>query len=231
MQSKLIGILAGMGPRSTAPFIDLVIGECQRQYGAVNDLDFPPMMIYSLPAPFYVDRPLDHAALAAAIAAGVQQLAETGVALIAMPCNTAHIYYAQLSGCIQIPLLNMIDLALQNIPPSTRRMTLMATRPTVEANLYQIAIQLRSIELVSQENWQQQVDKLIRAIKTNQDSHSIQALWRALIHAYEAAAIDTVLIACTDINAINTSNAGRMTILDATQCLAAALVAQWRTLA
>jgi len=30
-----------MGPRSTAPFIDLVITECQRQYGAGDDIDFP----------------------------------------------------------------------------------------------------------------------------------------------------------------------------------------------
>ena len=49
--------------------------------------------------------------------------------------------------------------------------------------------------------------------------------------AYAAAAIDTVLIACTDINAISTGNVGRLVILDATHCLAAALVAQWRTLA
>lgn len=34
-----------MGPRSTAPFIDLVITECQTQYGARDDIDFPRMMI------------------------------------------------------------------------------------------------------------------------------------------------------------------------------------------
>jgi aspartate/glutamate racemase len=30
----IIGILAGMGPRSTGPFLDLIVDECQRQYGA-----------------------------------------------------------------------------------------------------------------------------------------------------------------------------------------------------
>lgn len=230
MQSKLIGILAGMGPRSTAPFIDLVISECQRQYGAVNDIDFPPMMIYSLPAPFYVDRPLDHAALEAAISAGLQQLAQTGAALIAMPCNTAHIYYPQLTHCIQAPLLNMIDLTLQKVPPTTRRLALLATRPTVEANLYQAAIQARGVAVVSQEDWQQRVDALIKAIKTSQASDQSQAMWRELMQTYKAAAIDTVLIACTDLNAIRLSDTGNMTIVDATHCLAAAVVAQWRAL-
>jgi aspartate racemase len=56
----MIGILAGMGPRSTAPFIDAVVDQCQVIYGASLDEEFPKMMILSLPTPFYVDRPIDH---------------------------------------------------------------------------------------------------------------------------------------------------------------------------
>jgi len=52
MHTPHIGILAGMGPRSTAPFTDLLITECQRQYGAHYDIDFLPMLIYSLPTPY-----------------------------------------------------------------------------------------------------------------------------------------------------------------------------------
>ena len=49
MERKVIGILAGMGPRSTAPFVDMLVDACQRQYGARYDIDFPPMLIYALP--------------------------------------------------------------------------------------------------------------------------------------------------------------------------------------
>ena len=45
----MIGILAGMGPKSTGPFIDTVVAECQTIYGAKHDMDFPYMMIYSSP--------------------------------------------------------------------------------------------------------------------------------------------------------------------------------------
>ena len=65
-----------MGPRSTAPFVDMVVDECQRQYGARDDLDFPPMLIYSLPTPFYIDRPIDHVAMQAVIGAGLRKLAD-----------------------------------------------------------------------------------------------------------------------------------------------------------
>jgi len=41
MTHSSIGILAGMGPRSTAPFLELVLDQCQIQYGAKYDIDYP----------------------------------------------------------------------------------------------------------------------------------------------------------------------------------------------
>jgi aspartate racemase len=38
MKKGSIGILAGMGPRSTTPFLELVIDQCQIQYGAHYDI-------------------------------------------------------------------------------------------------------------------------------------------------------------------------------------------------
>src|SRR5262249_39796929 len=119
MQKPIIGILAGMGPRSTAPFIDLVVSECQRQYGARDDIDFPKMMICSQPAPFYEDRPTDHLALEATIQEGLQDLERTGAAFLAIACNTAHIYYSQLTQAINIPLLNMVNLAIADLPATS----------------------------------------------------------------------------------------------------------------
>ncbi len=57
-------------------------------------------------------------ALRAAIQAGLQELAGTGVAFVAMPCNTAHIYYDDLAASIDVPLLNMVDEALRAAPAS-----------------------------------------------------------------------------------------------------------------
>ena len=80
---KMIGILAGMGPKSTGPFTDTVVAECQTIYGAKHDIDFPHMMIYSCPTPFYMDHPIDHEAMNKAIIEGAQKLESTGVDFIA----------------------------------------------------------------------------------------------------------------------------------------------------
>ena len=223
----LIGILAGMGPRSTAPFVDLVVDECQRQYGARDDEEFPPMMIYALPAPFYLDRPIDHDALRAAIQAGLRKLASTGVAFVAMPCNTAHIHYAELAAAIDVPLLNIVDEALRAMPASAARVALLATRPTVEAGIYQAAAARAGIELAHTSRWQAQVDRLLGAIKSSPDRREAEGMWRDLLDDLGANQVDTVLLACTDLNAVSQAHVG-LAVLDATQCLAAATVREWR---
>jgi aspartate racemase len=228
MQPPLIGILAGMGPRSTAPFVDMVVGECQRQYGARCDDEFPPMMIYSLPTPFYVDRPIDHEALRAAICAGLQKLEQTGVRFIAMPCNTAHIYYTDLAASIRAPLLNMLDEAVRAMPQTATRIALLATRPTVEAGIYQAVIERAGRTLAAVECYQERVDRLILAIKSSADRQAAEGMWRDLLADLAADEVDTALLACTDLNAIGVATHPAITVLDATHCLAAAVVREWR---
>jgi aspartate racemase len=227
MLPPLIGILAGMGPRSTAPFIDLVVGECQRQYGARYDDEFPPMMIYSLPTPFYIDRPIDHAALREAICAGLQKLEQTGVTFIAMPCNTAHIYYADLAASIRAPLLNMIDEAVRAMPQTATRIALLATRPTVEAGIYQAAIERAGLTLAAVECYQERVDRLIQAIKSSPDREAAERMWRDLLADLAAGEVDTIVLACTDLNAVSATTHSGIAILDPTRCLAAAVVREW----
>lgn len=222
----MIGILAGMGPRSTAPFIDQVVTECQRQYGAKNDDEFPPMMIYALPTPFYLDRPIDHAALEAAICAGLQKLEQTGVAFIAMPCNSAHRYFQALAAAVHIPLLNMVEETLRVVPPASKKAILLATRTTVESGLYQEPLRKTGLEVVEGETWQNRVDGVIQAVKTS--SGQAGNLWDGLLADIRGAGIDTAVLACTDLNAARSKNPGPLAILDATGCLARAAVQKWR---
>jgi len=227
---RIIGILAGMGPRSTAPFVDMVVDECQRQYGARYDIDFPPMLIYSLPTPFYVDRPIDHAALEAAIVAGLRKLEDAGVAFVAMPCNSAHIYFEQLASSIHVPLLNMLDVALGALPATSKTVALLATRPTVEARIYQDAIERAGQRLLVGEVWQARVDALILTIKSSSGRAAASGLWHDLVADVHAAGADTLLLACTDLNALSATVDTHMALVDATRCLAEATVKTWRDL-
>ncbi len=213
----MIGILAGMGPKSTGPFVDTVVAKCQTIYGAKHDMDFPHMMIYSCPTPFYMDRPIDHEAMKKAIIEGAQKLESTGVSFIAMPCNTAHLYFEELQQSLSIPILNIVDETLKAIPKNAKRAALLATEATVQAGIYQDGITKRDIEYIHHEKWQDMINQIITYIKCGKVEEA-RELWNALVLQLREV-VDTAIIACTDLNVVAIED-----FVDSSQCLAKAVV-------
>ncbi len=221
-----IGILAGMGPRSTSPFIDLVITECQRQYGARHDIDFPRIMICSQPAPFYEDRPVDHAALENAIRDGLQHLERSGVDFLAIACNTAHVYYLNLKQGVRVPLLNMVELTVTAIPKNVGKVALIAARPTTESGVYHSCLRARGIEVVDID-WQSDIDRLLSATRDSTDPRLFEQLWAGLMDQAHTADVDTIVLACLDLSGVAVHARTAIPIVDASHCLAKAIVARW----
>lgn len=213
----MIGILAGMGPKSTGPFVDTVVAKCQTIYGAKHDMDFPHMMIYSCPTPFYMDRSIDHEAMKKAIIEGAQKLESTGVEFIAMPCNTAHLYFEELQHSLSIPILNIVDETLQAIPENTKRIALLATEATIQAGIYQDGIAKRNIGCIHHEKWQTTINQIITYIKSG-EVEAARELWNALVVQLKDE-VDTAIIACTDLNVVANED-----FVDSAQCLAEAVV-------
>lgn len=213
----MIGILAGMGPKSTGPFVDTVVAECQTIYGAKHDMDFPHMMIYSCPTPFYMDRPIDHEAMKKAIIEGAQKLESTGPSFIAMPCNTAHLYFEELQQSLSIPILNIVDETLKAIPETAKRVALLATEATVQSGIYQDGIAKRNIEYIHYEQWQESINQIISYIKGG-EIEKAHELWNTLVLQLRDE-VDTAIIACTDLNVVASED-----FVDSSQCLAKAVV-------
>lgn len=226
----MIGILAGMGPKSTGPFVDQVVSAFQRLTGAKNDIDFPPMMIYSLPTPFYVDRPIDHTLMEKTICAGLQKLEDCGASFIAMPCNTAHLYFSQLQQCIGIPLLNIVTATLDRLPESIGKITILGTRPTIESGIYQKGLEHAHLKLVLEATWQKKIDDLILSIKSADSFKRPAQLWEELANDLQKAGVDTVVLACTDLNVILQSTSSPFKIIDSSLCLAEEIVKTWEGL-
>lgn len=224
----MIGILAGMGPKSTGPFVDKTVDQCQKIYGAVNDIDFPHMMIYSCPTPFYIDKPLNHKDMEIAIINGAKRLEKTGVDFIAIPCNTAHVYFDQVKNSLSVPLLNMVEETIKRVPEHSKKVALLATIPTVQSGIFQEALTKEGYEFLHQDDWQTCINQIIEKIKQGQISEALE-LWDEL-YLQLADTIDTAIIACTDLNVVTDKSSGDISLVDSSTCLAEAIVHKYLSL-
>jgi aspartate racemase len=226
MTARTIGILAGMGPRSTGPFLNLVADACQEIYGAVHDIEYPPMLICSQPAPFYEDRPIDHEALEAATVEGLLRLQEANVDVIAMACNTVHIYYDSLTSRLSVPLLNIVQLAVNHLGPNSS-VAIVASRATYESGIYQMELRRQGHSFVTTD-WQSTVDEMLTAIRTNEGPQYYRAAWQRLADRATEAKVDAVLVACLDLSSVFQLAPRSIHFVDAAKCLAEELVHRWR---
>ncbi len=222
---KRIGILAGMGPRTTAPFLELVLDEAQKD-GAKYDIDYPHILIYSLPTPFYVDREIDSNAMQNALTVGVECLLRGGIDMLAIPCNSAHLYFEHIlqvanhfNSDISIPMLHIVDETIKRLPANMKKVALLTTEATLKSKLYHKKLDALSIVIEQCDTLQQQVNRLILILKKEGFSGDAHQLWRSII---ESLSCDCVIIACTDISVcLNAAdNPKRFVFLDSNAILA-----------
>lgn len=221
---KTIGILAGMGPRSTAPFLELVLDECQERYSPKYDDEFPAMMIYSLPTPFYLDKPMNQSALREAVCAGAKRLAASGVDFIAIPANSVHIFFNHIQEAAGVPILNIIDETVKHIPAETRCIALLATRMTLENGLYQDRLRPRNIEMAEISDLQPLVDELISAVKEGCDGQHENL--KKLVRQCKEKKADMIINACTDLTPL-TRLSYDLPIIDSSRALAKETVSRY----
>ncbi len=193
-----IGILGGMGPRTTVQFeqrlLDLLKGTDQDlpTVLTINDGSIPDRSRYLLmagedPVPKLIKR--------------AKQLEYLDADIIAMPCNSACApqILSRLQAQVGVPILNLPALTAQVVENGlSKRTVLLATAGTVSAGTYQSLI-LGLV--VPGARIQRIVDRLITATKTNSASQSLLA--QTIREYLDNSGCDSVILGCTELPLVN----------------------------
>lgn len=227
-----IGVLAGMGPRSTAPFIDMLVTDCQVGYGANYDMDFPKMHIISLPTPFWPGKAIDDSAMIAALKQGIDELVRANVSLIAIPCNLAHCYFSEMEKVSAgTPILHIADSAIASLPATVTKIVILATEPTLEAGFYQARMEASGKEIIDSLKLRKMTTLLIGLVKTKGfRDPDVQSMWKNLMVLVEKNKAEAVLIACTDLSPLISENPCNFVIVDTAASLSRATIKKFRRL-
>ncbi|WP_245641006.1 aspartate/glutamate racemase family protein [Streptomyces megasporus] len=195
---RTLGVLGGMGPAATAEFLRLLA----LRTPAGNDQQHPRIVMLSDPGiPERTgavlagsDEPLP------AIRRGLVQLADWGADLLAVPCNTAHVFIDRIQADIPVPLVHIVDATLRaamRVNPSGG--WLAATTGTVRSGLYQWRAAACGYRLLLPDEATQ--DRIHRAgilVKANETDRAGEVLGAAARELWRERDLP-VLTACTEL--------------------------------
>jgi aspartate racemase len=228
----MIGVLGGMGPLATADFFMKVLSETP----ATGDSDHVPLLIQSDPR--IAPRP---AAILSGgpsplgdLLAGRDRLISAGALALAMPCNTAHFWYADLTKDCLIPFLSIVDASVEELAGlagTGSTIGIIATRATLAAQIFEPALARAHYTAILPDD--HEMDALVlpgiefvKAGDPVRGGHLIEQAVQALLDRGAAA----VILACTEtplaLDAV--ASRFRMRCVDSTAALARACVVWWQ---
>jgi len=228
--ARVVGILGGMGPEAT---VDL-FGKIVRNTPAARDQDHLRIVVENDPtipdrtAAIFEGGPDPVPAM---LEAG-RRLVRAGVDFIVIPCNTAHYYYDRLTAGLDVPILHIMEETADLIArrhPAARRVGLLATTGTVRAGLYDRALAARGLEVIHVAPSVQEM--VMRAIygRDGIKAGVYDGPREILIAAGRALAedgADVVVAGCTEIPLVLKEGMLPVPVIDATEALALAAVAE-----
>ena len=229
-QSKVLGILGGLGPMATVYFYELLTTHTQ----ASCDQEHIDMVISSKASTpdrtAYIsghcaDDPFE------VMEAEALRLVSFGAEVIAIPCNTAHYFFSRLDEVVPIPIINMVgDTVAQAQKMGACKAGIMATDGTVQTETYQRACQAAGLPFAipdpaAQADIMQVIYRDIKAGRTPD-----MKLFTAAANQLFEAGCDVILLGCTELSLLKKTGLLDHRYIDSMEVLAkAAIVACGKT--
>jgi len=227
-QLPRIGVLGGMGPLATADFFAKLVAATP----AARDQDHFPVSIDSTPQiPDRVaamegrgEDPLP------ALLAAARRLVDAGCALIAMPCNTAHLWHDPLAAALPVPVLHIADAVAAQLG-AARTVALMGTTATLRSRLYpqRIGGTREWIQPTEREMVEAVMPGVAEVKRYRVDE--ARALIVPVARRLAASGVDALVLGCTEIPIAVRQDDCAVPVIDATRALAEATIAAARRLA
>ncbi len=224
----LIGILGGLGPRASAYFYERITTLCV----ASCDQEHPDLLISSCASTpdrtAYLLGKSEHSPLPTMLKEA-ERLCRAGVDVLAIPCNTAHSFYAHIASAVRVPVLNIVAETIKEAKAcGFQRVAVLATEGTVKAGTYDRFCREAGIEVVyPKEATQKQLTSLIyqhvKEGKPKDERVASEAL-QAIILEQQNAGAQGVILGCTELSLVYLHLSQTTRVIDSTDALARAVL-------
>ena len=191
-----------MGPAASAKMYADLVALAQKKYGAVQDTEYPPMLLYSLPLVGFDETGVTMAdAVKKQLCDAAKVLEKGGADFIVIACNTVHIFIDDIRGAVQIPVLSMIEETVKFIQAShIKTVGLLSSQTTLELNLYQKAFEQAGIQVLeATAPEQQQVTETIKHVMGGHQGEKDSSVLSTIINRMVSNGATCAVLGCTEL--------------------------------
>ncbi len=220
MSTNRLGILGGMGPLATAVFFERLIthtaADCDQEH-----LDMVILNHASLPDRTKTIQSGDSTAFIDSVLKDLRTFENLEVSLVAIPCNTSHYFYDQLSQLTSIPIINMVEETVKVCIDrfgKGKQVLILATDGTINFGIYQKTCENYGLKAeIPKPQDQQLVMKVIYDTKAGL-AVDTKALER-YIDRQRQLGCDGVVLACTELSVLEFETETLTYVVDALDVL------------
>lgn len=225
---KTIGIIGGMGPEATAALYLEIVHIFQRRFNARYDADYPPMVIYNLPAPDVVEEVGNEGELLRLLIDAARKLEKAGAEFFLLACNTVQKHLPSVAAAVDIPFIDLnVEIASAAKKAGWQRLGILGTEATLSEGHLAEACRQKGVEsLLPEPLDRRELTRIIMGILSgNPDSDARRSLL-GTIASLEQRGAQAVVLACTDLRLLLQHRPSPIPLLDTVDLLAEAAVGQ-----
>lgn len=221
---KKIGILGGMGPAASAALYSRMLTYCQTKYGAVQDNEYPPIMLYSITLQGFDETGITNIPLVLKqLLQGIKMLEMSQCDFIIIPCNTVHVFINELRLYADVPVLSIIEEVVGKVATDHHQnILLLGSETTLSQGIYQQALQEKNIKYLEppKENYYLITSLILDVMRGNIQPKNKKDILH-LIHSKNPSA---VILGCTELPLAISSTDIPIPLYDSLQILAESAV-------
>ncbi len=199
---KTIGVLGGMGAAASANFYQKLVEIAQKDYGAIEDDDFPAIWIYNLPIQGFDETGfVDPEFVKSQLVESVKKLESIGSDFIVIPCNTVHHFIAEMRNAINIPIISIIETAVKFANDSGyKKVGLLNSESTKNLKLYETAcIEHAIATLTATDSEQSEINNVILNVIGGKQGEKDAVALQKIVDRYKNDGAESVVLGCTEL--------------------------------
>ncbi len=198
---KKLGIIGGVGPQATAYIFDRIIESAQNHYNAVNNQDYPDLLIANVPVPDFISDENNIEPAKKMLIKAAKSLELAGCEALVIGSNTVHILIDEFQSEVSIPFISMVELVGDRCAElGLNSVALLGTPVLLGSNIYDKMLDQRNINLIKPGVQQIEVcDNVIRAvISGTHDIPNRKEYVEVLSSMFDQGA-DAIILGCTEL--------------------------------